>query len=130
MAQARRTQRSRVLITIRGSVAVAYCLGTLDRSVVDDLAARLRTLAFDGVRGVVLALASLLLFQYSIEHNLITPPMRVLIGIVAGISCIASSEWLIRRRQPFAANALTNLAFCDAISASAFRADRLPFSNS
>ncbi|UCE02295.1 MAG: STAS domain-containing protein [Candidatus Latescibacterota bacterium] len=56
MAQARRTQRSRVLITIRGSVAVAYCLGTLDRSVVDDLAARLRTLAFDGVRGVVLAL--------------------------------------------------------------------------
>lgn len=56
MSQRHRASRSRVLITIRGPVAVAYCLGTLDRNTVDDLAARVRELAFDGVRGVVLAL--------------------------------------------------------------------------
>ena len=57
--------------------------------------------------GVVLALAALLLFQYTIEHNLITPPMRVGVGIAAGLLCIALSEWLTHRAQPFAANALT-----------------------
>jgi len=37
-------------------VAVAYCFGTLDRSVVEDLSERARALTFDGVRGLVCSL--------------------------------------------------------------------------
>src|SRR5262249_5423286 len=44
--------------------------------------------------GIVLAIAGLLLFQYSIQHGLITPSMRVGIGIVVGIACLGVSEWL------------------------------------
>jgi len=56
--------------------------------------------------GVVLALASLLFFQYSIEHGLISPTMRVAFGVIAGIVCLVGSEWLIKRDQAAAANAL------------------------
>ena len=49
-------RRSRVLLSIQAPVAVAYCFGTLDRAVVDDLADRVRALTFDGVRGVVCSL--------------------------------------------------------------------------
>jgi uncharacterized membrane protein len=44
--------------------------------------------------GIVLALAGLLFFQYSIQHGLITPVMRVVLGIGVGISAIVASEWL------------------------------------
>jgi hypothetical protein len=43
---------------------------------------------------VVLALAGLLFFQYSIQHGLITPAMRIVIGIGVGISAIVGSELL------------------------------------
>ncbi len=56
--------------------------------------------------GVVLALASLLFFQYSIEHGLISPTMRVAFGVIAGICCLVGSQWLIKRDQAAAANAL------------------------
>ncbi len=56
--------------------------------------------------GVILALASLLFFQYSIEHGLISPTMRVAFGVIAGIVCLVSSEWLVKRDQSAAANAL------------------------
>lgn len=52
----RNGQRLRVLISIQGSVAVAYCSGTLDRRGVDELAGRVRSLLFAGVRGVVCSL--------------------------------------------------------------------------
>jgi len=56
--------------------------------------------------GVVLALASLLFFQYSIEHGLISPLMRVILGVIVGLCCLVGSEWLVRRDQAPAANAL------------------------
>ena len=56
--------------------------------------------------GVVLALAALLFFQYSIEHGLITPLMRVVAGIITGLIALSASEYLIRRSQEAAANAL------------------------
>ena len=56
--------------------------------------------------GIVLALASLLFFQYSIEHGLISPTMRVAFGVIAGIACLLGSEWLVKRDQEAAANAL------------------------
>ncbi len=56
--------------------------------------------------GIVLALAALLFFQYSIEHGLISPTMRVVFGVLVGVGCIVGSEWLIKRGQAPAANAL------------------------
>lgn len=56
--------------------------------------------------GIVLALASLLFFQYSIEHGLISPTMRVVFGVLVGVGCLVGSEWLVKRDQAPAANAL------------------------
>jgi uncharacterized membrane protein len=53
-----------------------------------------------GVRGaavvgaVALGLAGLLFFRYSIEHGLITPSMRVVLGTLVGLGCVVGSEWL------------------------------------
>ncbi len=56
--------------------------------------------------GVVLALAGLLFFQYSIQHGLITPPMRVVLGLGTGLFAIVASEWLRPRGYNAAAEAL------------------------
>lgn len=56
--------------------------------------------------GVILALAGLFFFRYSIEHGLIPPWLRVVLGTLAGIGCIAASEWTLRRRYESAANAV------------------------
>jgi len=56
--------------------------------------------------GIVLALAALLFFQYSIEHGLISAAMRVYLGVIVGIFCLVGSEWLVKRDQAPAANAL------------------------
>ncbi len=65
-----------------------------------------------GVRGaallgaVVLGLAALLFLQYSIEHGLIPPIVRVAIGFLVGASAIAGSEFLRKRGYTTTANAL------------------------
>jgi uncharacterized membrane protein len=65
-----------------------------------------------GVRGaallgaVVLALAALLFLQYSIEHGLIPPIVRVAIGLLVGAGAIVGSEGLRRRGYNSTANAL------------------------
>jgi uncharacterized membrane protein len=56
--------------------------------------------------GIVLALAAALFLQYSIEHGLIPPIVRVAIGLLTGIGCIAGSEFLRKRRYATTANAL------------------------
>jgi hypothetical protein len=57
MSRGGRTARSsRVLISIRGSLAIAYCDGILDRPAVEDLFDRARALASQGVRGFVCSL--------------------------------------------------------------------------
>jgi len=43
-------------MSIRGPLAIAYCVGTLDRSMVDDLFDRVLGLAAQGVRGFVCSL--------------------------------------------------------------------------
>ncbi len=56
-----------------------------------------------GVRGaaalgsLVLILAALYFFQYSIEHDLIPPFVRVLVGLGVGLGCVLGSERLRRR---------------------------------
>src|SRR5213076_2244556 len=56
--------------------------------------------------GVALALAGLLFFKYSIEHGLIPPWLRVVLGTLVGVACIAGSEWKLRRRYARTADAL------------------------
>jgi uncharacterized membrane protein len=56
--------------------------------------------------GVVLALAGLYFFQYSIENNLIPPWLRVTSGTLIGLACILGAEWKARERYPESANAI------------------------
>src|SRR5439155_1042423 len=59
-----------------------------------------------GLGGVALALAGLLFFKYSVEHGLIPPWLRVVLGTVVGVASIAGSEWTLRRRYARTADAL------------------------
>jgi hypothetical protein len=56
--------------------------------------------------GIALALAGLLFFKYSIDHGLIPPWLRVVLGLIAGLTCIALSEWKLRASYPGTASAL------------------------
>src|SRR5262249_6853020 len=47
--------------------------------------------------GVVLALAGLFFFRYSIEHGLIPPWLRVIVGTLAGLGCVLAAERGLRR---------------------------------
>ena len=55
--------------------------------------------------GIVMAVAALLFLQYSIEHGLIPPTVRVAVGFLAGAASILVSEKL-RREYRTTANAL------------------------
>lgn len=55
--------------------------------------------------GIVLALAALLFFQYSIEKGLIPPPVRVALVVFVGLGCLVGSERLLAR-YAITANAL------------------------
>jgi hypothetical protein len=56
--------------------------------------------------GIVLALAGLSFFQYSIEHGLIPPWLRVLSGTAVGLGCISVAELRARGRYEPLANGL------------------------
>jgi uncharacterized membrane protein len=56
--------------------------------------------------GAVLALAGLFFFRYSIEHGLLPPWLRVVIGLATGVAGIGLSEWALRREYAGTANAL------------------------
>lgn len=63
-----------------------------------------------GVRGIALlgaltlVVAGIYFFRYSVEHGLITPAMRVILGVVVGLVCIGASERPLRARHPLLAN--------------------------
>jgi len=56
--------------------------------------------------GIALALAGLLFFKYSIEHGLIPPWLRVVLGTLVGLGCIVGGELTLRRRYAGTADAL------------------------
>jgi len=56
--------------------------------------------------GVVLSLAAILLFKYTIDHALITPALRVALGVLGGTAALAASQWLHSRGQRWGADAL------------------------
>ncbi len=74
--------------------------------------------------GVVLALAALLFFKYSIDHGLIPPIVRVIAGVVAGMAAIWGSEVLRKRGYEPAANALAGAGVVG-LYASCWAANRL-----
>ena len=57
--------------------------------------------------GVVLALAAILFLKFSIERGLISPPMRVALGMLAGVGAIGWAEGLRKRAYAATANALS-----------------------
>lgn len=63
-----------------------------------------------GVRGAaalgasILVLAGIYFFEYSIEHGLITPAMRVAAGTLVGLGCVLASEVRLRRTHPVLAS--------------------------
>lgn len=56
--------------------------------------------------GTALALAGLFFFRYSIEHGLIPPWLRVVLGALTGLAAIAAAERSLRQRYAGTANAL------------------------
>lgn len=54
------------------------------------------------IGGVALALAGFFLVKYSIEHNIMSPIVRVTLGGILGVSLIFSAQWV--RRRPSVAN--------------------------
>lgn len=64
-----------------------------------------------GVRGaavlgaIVLALAAFLFFRYAIEHSLLSPSLRVVLGTLVGVSALVAAEPL-RKRYDVTAHAL------------------------
>ncbi len=66
-----------------------------------------------GVRGaaalgaIVLVLAGLYFFQYSIERGLISPALRLALGVGVGLTCVGASELRLRHRHPTLAQWLT-----------------------
>ena len=57
--------------------------------------------------GIFLAIAGVLFFQYSIEHGLLTKEMRVALGTLAGVACLAGGEVVRRRGYALTGNAIT-----------------------
>ena len=53
------------------------------------------------VGGIALALAGFFLVKYSIDQNLLTPAVRVILGGLLGLGLLASGHW-VRGRQSFA----------------------------
>jgi hypothetical protein len=70
-----------------------------------------------GVRGAaalgacVLVVAGLYFFQYSIDRGLLTPPLRVALGLAAGASCLFGSERALAKAHPVLANWLAGAGF-------------------
>lgn len=54
----------------------------------------------------MLALAGLFFFRYSIEHGLLPPWLRVVMGLATGVVGIGLAEWSLRRDYSGTANAL------------------------
>jgi uncharacterized membrane protein len=84
-------------------------------SIISRLSEKLASIEWErwiGMRGaallgaVFLALAGILLFQYSIQKNLITPEMRIGMGLFAGVAGLIGAEILRKKTYTLTANGL------------------------
>ncbi len=58
------------------------------------------------VGGILLAIAGLVFYRYSVQHNWITPTVRVWMGAFVGIACLVGSSPLRRRGYAITADAI------------------------
>jgi uncharacterized membrane protein len=61
---------------------------------------------FSAVAGIALVLATVFFLRYSIERGWLQPPVRVVIGVLTGVSLLVVCERKAARRYPVTANAL------------------------
>jgi uncharacterized membrane protein len=61
---------------------------------------------FSAVAGIALVLAAVFFLRYSIDRGWLQPPVRVVIGILTGVSLLVVCERKAARRYPVTANAL------------------------
>ena len=61
---------------------------------------------FSAMAGIALVLAAIFFLKYSIEHGLLQPPVRVLIGIAVAVGLLVACELKAARKYPATANAL------------------------
>jgi uncharacterized membrane protein len=52
------------------------------------------------VGGIALALGGAFLVKLSIDHNLLTPSVRIVLGVLLGLAMSGTAEWLARRDPP------------------------------
>lgn len=88
-----RARRSSLLLSIQGQVATAYCVGTLDRDTVDELAERVRSLGFDGVRAVVCSLERVSHIHFQALEPLVSLH-RMLLGVGGRLVLCGASPYL------------------------------------
>jgi hypothetical protein len=61
---------------------------------------------FSWIAGIALVIAAVSFLRYSIDHGWLSPPIRMAIGLVAGIALLVICELKAARKYPITANAL------------------------
>jgi uncharacterized membrane protein len=61
---------------------------------------------FSAIAGVALVFAAVLFLRYSVQQGWLQPPVRVLIGLLVGVSLLVVCELKAARKYPVTANAL------------------------
>lgn len=61
---------------------------------------------FSAIAGIALVLAGILFLRYSVQQGWLQPPVRVLIGVLVGVTLLVLCELKAARRYPVTANAL------------------------
>jgi hypothetical protein len=61
---------------------------------------------FSAIAGIALVFAAVLFLRYSVQQGWLQPPVRVLIGVLVGITLLIVCELKAARKYPFTANAL------------------------
>jgi uncharacterized membrane protein len=61
---------------------------------------------FSWIAGVALVIAAVSFLRYSIDHGWLSPPIRMAIGLLAGIALLVVCELRAARKYPITANAL------------------------
>lgn len=61
---------------------------------------------FSAIAGIALVFAAVLFLRYSVQQGWLQPPVRVLIGVLVGVTLLVVCELKAARKYPFTANAL------------------------
>ena len=71
---------------------------------------------FSAIAGVALVVAAVFFLRYSLDNGWLQPPVRVVIGVLAGIGLLVACELKAARQYPVTANALDAAAIATLFS--------------